>query len=136
MRELEKQGRNFNCKKCPVNIQKKRRCLDDRWDFTEEDDPIFPIYVTKGGQLFGFCPAKATWDESAVNLFRAMMTCHQSGSLWVQGAVSDQPSWFVDLFSWFSSQVDDVKFFTRARAILGDGSSGNKSGKPNGQSRR
>lgn len=129
MRSLEKQGRNFNCAKCPASVQKKRRCKEDRWDFTENDDPIFPMYVTKGGQLFGFCPSKATWDESAVLLFRAMMAGYHSGQLWVPGAISQQPAWFVDLYSWFCSQVDDVKFFSRAKAILGDGNSGNQSGK-------
>lgn len=38
-----------------------------------------------------------------------------------EGPLSEQPDWWVDLLSWFLPYYSDMKFYSRARAILGDG---------------
>ena len=71
---LKEEGRNFNCLECPERIQKLRRCREEREDFTEVDNPsVFPMYVNRGGELYGFCPAKATWDPELASTFRLLM---------------------------------------------------------------
>lgn len=111
----------------------KRRCQEDRWDFGEEDDSaVFPVQVHKGGGLYGFCPAKATWDPQVTTLFRALHVAAVTGTMWEQGALKDQPTWWLDLLSWFIQRYDAENFSSKARSVLGDGGkpSGSLAGKP------
>lgn len=122
---LAKSGRAFNCSTCPEMIQKKRRCHEDRWDFTEDDDPsIFPIYIHKGGAQYGFCPAKATWDDEVATLFRTLHIAATTGAMWENGSLKEQPTWWVELLSWFIQRYDGENFSSKVRAVMGDGSSG------------
>jgi len=77
------------------------------------------MYVNKGGQLYGFCPAKATWDGQIMTLFRILQVSSETGAMWHDGPLSDQPEWFVDVLSWFLTQYDMAKFTTKARMVLG-----------------
>lgn len=121
--KLKAEGRNFNCASCPAAVQKIRRCREDRMDFSDKDGPIFPIYVQKGGQGFGFCPAKATWDGEAMTFYRLLSLASETGTMYEAGGLADQPSWWVDLAAWFVPRYRDFKVMSYAKAILGDGSS-------------
>lgn len=79
------------------------------------------MYVNKGGELYGFCPAKATWDGQTMNLFRILHVASETGTMWEHGPLSEQPDWFVDVLSWFLTKHDFAKFQTKARMVLGDG---------------
>ena len=113
--------KDLSCSICPQNIQKLRRCREPRWDFTDEDATFFPMVVEKGGTLYGFCPGKATWDQEALAVYQALVVCAETGIMMEDGPLSDQPDWWVDLLSWFLPYYSDVKFYSRAKAILGDG---------------
>lgn len=97
-------------------------------DFTDEDGAIWPMRVFEGGGLYGFCPAKATWDTMAVSIYQALVICHQTGAHWVTGGISDQPAWWIELVSDFLPRMDDQRFYSRARAILGEGGKETKHG--------
>ena len=129
---LAKAGRSFDCHGCKVAA--KRRCGEDRWDFTDADDSaIFPIQVSQGGETYGFCPAKATWDTTVTTLFRSMHVAATTGVMWEDGGIKDQPTWWIDLLSWFIQRHDAENFSSKARSVLGDGSTKSKGGAlPNG----
>lgn len=112
----------FDCTGC--KRQKARRCGEDRWDFTEEDNlpgqPIvWPLYVEKGGMLWGFCPAKATWDEQAKGVFRLLILAAKTGAMLVDGGLLSQPAWFLDLLSWFLPRLAEIEFSMKAQQVLG-----------------
>lgn len=113
----------FTCSSCPEGVKKIRRCREDRIDFTDKDGAIWPMRVADGGGLYGFCPGKAFWDHNVVSIYQALVVCHTTGAHWLDGGISDQPSWWVDLVAEFIPKIDDQRFYSRARAILGDGSS-------------
>jgi len=116
---LKKQGRNFVCAGCPEQVQKIRRCREDRWDFTAEDANIFPIKIHEGGGLYGFCPGKATWDHEATFLFEVMTVACEQKALLNSGGIADQPTWFIQQLSWFGPDYDRQKFISKARMVLG-----------------
>ena len=133
-KSLAKDGRNFDCSKCPESIQRIRRCKEDRWDFTINDGPIWPMYVHRGGTLYGFCPAKATWYPDISNLFRLLSISAETGKMLKSGGISSQPAWFIDLLGWFLPRYNQTKFASNVRAVLGDGS--NLKGKLGGNNNR
>lgn len=73
--------------------------------------------------MFGFCPAKATWDARVMALYKALVVSAETGTQWTVGGIAEQPDWWVDLLSWFAPAYNESRFNSRARAILGDGSS-------------
>lgn len=117
-------SRPFDCSVClRVNqaTSKLRRCKIDRWDFTSDDNPsVFPISITKGSAQYGFCPAKATWDVRANQVFRMLVLSAETGNLYVSGGIAEQPNWFVELASWFVPLYDSNKFMSRVKQVLGD----------------
>ena len=117
--KLKKEGRSFDCNSCKVS--KLRRCQEDRWDFTDKDANIFPMYVHQGGELYGFCPAKATWDSWTVQMYRTLVVAVTTGAQWLDGGLADQPEWWIDLLSWFSTRYDMTNFQRKAVMVLGDG---------------
>lgn len=124
MIESKGKGRSFNCAKCPDRTKKLRRCQEDRWDFSSEDNPsVFPIQLYKGGQYYGFCPGKAMWPgpDSVVPKFQTLLVAAMSRQLLYAGGIMDQPAWFIDSLSWFLPMYDQILFMTKARAIIGDG---------------
>ena len=120
---LKKQGRNFNCDLCKEKVQQIRRCREERWDFNDQDGTQFPIRLGEGGGLYGFCPAKATWDHEATSLYRLLLLSAETGALLKTGGIADQPGWFMDLAAWFLPKYSELRFYSRAKAILGDGTS-------------
>lgn len=125
---LKKSGRSFDCQNCPKAIQSLRRCREDREDFTEADGSLWPMYIEKGGDLFSFCPGKATWDHEAVGLFRLLLVSAETGKLYESGGLADQPDWWIEMSSWFLRRYDDAKFSSRVRAVLGDSEGGKTRG--------
>jgi hypothetical protein len=79
------------------------------------------MYVTEGQASFGFCPGKATWPGYDSEVFKILIVCAETGSLWETGGISQQPVWLIDLLAWFLPRYNDLRFNNRARAILGDG---------------
>jgi hypothetical protein len=118
--KLKEEGRNFDCSTCEVRIQKLRRCHEDREDFTfEADKGPWPMYVNKGGELYGFCPAKSTWDQSVVSLFRLLSLAAETGVMLERGGLNDQPAWFIEQASWFVPRYHDYKFNSRMIRVMG-----------------
>lgn len=83
---------------------------------------VFPIYVHQSGELYGFCPAKATWDPETTLLFRSLHVAAMTGSMWQDGGMKDQPTWWIELLSWFIQRHDAESFGSKVRAVMGDGS--------------
>lgn len=119
---LSKEGRSFNCETCPAATKAARRCAEDRWDFTSKDGPSFPVYIHKGGELYGFCPAKASWDQSNVQILRLLMIAAETGAMLKSGGLEDQPTWFIELLGWFIPRLDYAKFGLKVASVMGDGS--------------
>ena len=117
----ETEARPFNCATCPKKIQKLRRCMEDRWDFTSDDSMIFPMQIANGGALYSFCPAKSTWDLETRNVFNILMISAETGQLYRDGGIINQPEWFITLLSEFIPVYDKIKFTNKAQMILGDG---------------
>lgn len=116
-------AKSFQCSRCPQETKKLRRCGEDREDFTHKDHAgVFPIMITKDGEQFGFCPAKATWDPSIISVYNSLVISAETGNLWVSGGIAEQPGWFIELLSLFLVRYNDHKFWSRAKAIMGDGS--------------
>lgn len=77
------------------------------------------MYVSKGGQTFGFCPGKATWDHEAMLTFKMLIVAAETGCHYNAGGLEDQPQWWIDLLSWFIPRYDDLKFYSRVRNVVG-----------------
>jgi hypothetical protein len=118
----------FNCSTCIAGVKRLRKCDEDRLDFTEEDGNIWPMRVTEGGSFFGFCPAKAKRNIVAQQLFSVLMLCAETGAQYYSGGIAEQPFWWIDLASWFLPRYNDLRFYSRARSILGDGKKDSKNG--------
>lgn len=101
-------------------MQKLRRCQEDRWDFTVEDAPFFPMSVHKGGTSYGFCPAKATWDYQTVQKYRILIITSDTGAMLYPGSIMDQPDWFIDLLGWFLPLYEQIKWNSKMRGLFGD----------------
>lgn len=124
----------FDCSTCKASTKKVRRCAEDRLDFTDKDGVQFPIYAQKGGELYGFCPGKATWDGRYMRLFKVMVIAAETGAMMKSGGIEDQPDWFIDLLGWFLPRFDHIKFSTKAQAVLGDKENGGNDRQPTNRS--
>lgn len=113
-------AKSFDCSRCPTKTQVSRRCREDREDFTSEDAAFFPMYIEKGGNLYSYCPGKATWNPNHYALYQALVISAETGKMLEDGPISEQPDWWIDLLSWFIPYYSDQRFYARARAILGD----------------
>lgn len=108
--KLAKEGRNFDCSNCPASIQKLRRCHENRWDFAEPDGSLWPMYLHKGGPLYGFCPSKVARDDpEASQLYNLLVVIAETGQLLVAGGVAEQPDWLVSELAWFLPQYSTHK---------------------------
>lgn len=109
-------------------MKKLRRCNEDRFDFTEKDATFFPMSINQGGQTYGFCPAKATWDSEAISLYNTLVVSLKYGKLFTDNNLIDQPAFLIDLMSWFASVFEQTEWASRMRAIFGGDD--NKAKKP------
>ena len=122
MSKLKSDGRSFDCASCKESVRKLRRCGEDREDFTKDDGAFWPIQLYQGGELYGFCPAKATWDQEIVSVFKLLILSAETGNInLVQGAIEDQPAWWLDQVSWFVPKYKQIQFISRVKMIIGDG---------------
>jgi hypothetical protein len=97
-------------------------------DYSDKDGTIWPMQISQGGGLYGFCPGKATWDHEAVGIYRAIILCAETGTMWTEGGIADQPAWWVDLVAEWLPWYSDMRFATRAKQILGDTKDGAQNG--------
>lgn len=77
------------------------------------------MYVNQGGELYGFCPGKSTWDAEATNLLNILLISAETGALLYNGGIANQPDWFIELLAWFLPKYDQMKFSSKADMILG-----------------
>lgn len=116
----------MTCADCPERIQKLRRCREDREDFTEKDGSAWPMYIHQGGEQYGFCPAKSTWDPQLSEMFRLLVIASETGVMLTNGGLLDQPDWWVESIAWFIPRYDHAKFTGRVKMVLGDGKNKSK----------
>lgn len=87
--------------------------------------------IHQGGELYGFCPGKATWDNEAQQVYNMLVVARECGTMVTNGPLTDQPAWWISLLSEFITVYDAQKFATRVRSVLGDGkNNGSKNGRP------
>ena len=72
------------------------------------------------GSLFGFCPGKATWDHSAIAIYRLLVACVVYKTLPYDGALADQPDWIVSLLAEFGPRYEAIQWSARMRELFGD----------------
>ena len=85
--------------------------------------------VSKGGEYYGFCPAKATWDSNAQDYFNLLILSCETGTFPYGGGLFDQDADFIENMAWFLVKWDMLKFIQKADMILGDSSSSPSKGK-------
>ena len=81
------------------------------------------MHVNKGGQKYGFCPAKATWDYDTVQKFRLLIVTADTGALLEEGPILEQPAWYMELLGWFLPLYDQIKWNSKMRGLFGNGKS-------------
>lgn len=120
-RELERQGRPYRCHICTkrnTKIAQLRRCLEDRWDFDEKDGAQFPIQMTRGGPLFGFCPAKVERDDPETMSIFALLSAILETNTWPQaGGIEEQEYFWVELVSEFGPFRRSLEFNQRYEMV-------------------
>jgi len=118
--EMKNKGRNFICKELDANF--------------------WPIYLYEGGEPYGFCPAKATWEPSISELYSIMALASETGNInLTSGGLFDQSDWWIENISWFLPKYRAAKFAAQVRSVLGDGKAmkaASKLGKQNGNIHR
>ena len=80
------------------------------------------MQISKSGEFYGFCPAKATWDRELADYFSLLIISAETGALPYAGGIMDQDSDFIENFGWFLLKWDILKFQQKAEMVLGDGS--------------
>lgn len=80
---------------------------------------MWPMYVFRGGDLYNFCPGKATWHYETHETFKLLLIASETGQLLYNGGMTNQPDWFIDLLAWFLPRFDTMKFASKADMILG-----------------
>lgn len=124
-------GRSFNCDTCLDSIKKKRRCTEDRWDFTHRDDIIFPMPIQKGGTKYGFCPGKITQagEMDAKRIFDVLILSSETNQLLYSGGLMEQPAWFIEQLTWLMPRHKQYKNYQEQKAMWGSGGSNNRNAK-------
>jgi hypothetical protein len=105
-------------------VRKLRRCGEERMDFKDEDNlpgmpMVWPLYIEKNGTLWGFCPAKATWDSNAMSAYQLLKIAAVTGALPHAGGLLDQDAWFIDMLGWFIPRYDEIRFNMKAERVMG-----------------
>lgn len=79
---------------------------------------MWPISIYKGGTQYGYCPAKATWDEGAVSLFRKLVLSTETSVMLESGGINDQPDWFIEQLSWFAPRYKETKLMSLIERLM------------------
>ena len=77
--------------------------------------------IQEGGELYGFCPAKATWDHNVKDYFNLLILSCETGTFPHDGGLLNQKSDFIENMAWFLIKWDMLKFTQKADMILGSG---------------
>lgn len=88
---------------------------------------MWPMYVYKGGALYGSCPGKATWDYENRTLFDMLVVSAETGTMLYNGGISDQPDWYIELLGWFVRAYGNIKFVSQQGMIWGSNKKQNSS---------
>ena len=72
------------------------------------------------GEAYGFCPGKATWDQSLVRTFRLLTIVAETGQLPESGGLNHQPDWLVEVLGWFLPRYSMAKFARQMSMLFGD----------------
>ena len=83
------------------------------------------MYVTKGGELYNFCPGKATWDYESVSTFQEYTIMAELKCLPKSGGINVQDPQVIENLAWFLPKYDMMKFMRKAEMILGTGDDNN-----------
>ena len=116
---LKKKGRNFDCSECIAAVAKRRRCKEDREDFTVKDGTIWPIRIE--GHKFSFCPGKATWCESTAEAFRLIETTYFMRSPLFPGSFFEQPWWYGEIIDEMLPLYESHREAAKNRQLWGSG---------------
>ena len=79
------------------------------------------MYINKGGEMYGFCPGKSTWDPRIKGKIDELIVIAETGWKPLNGGLYDQPADLIDLLGWFLPKYDFMKFFRKADMMLGSG---------------
>lgn len=96
----------------------------------KRDGGMWPLQIHPGGLKHSFCPAKATWDNEAKRTFELLTVSAETGAMLVEGGISKQPDWWVEMLAWFLPAYDRSRFYQRVRSVIGGG---NKKAQPQWQ---
>jgi len=67
-----------------------------------------------------------TWNPEIMQMFKLLVLSYELKSLLNSGGLAEQPAWYIELLGWFVPRYDEIKFYSRAQSILGDGSKSKK----------
>lgn len=79
------------------------------------------MQIHEGGNLYGFCPAKASWDPEVRAVYGILSITAETGQLLEAGGLVSQPDWFVELLGWFLPRFQMHKFVRMAEMVFGSG---------------
>lgn len=109
---------NKQTKKERKTIAKARRCYEDRWDFTEEDGPAFPIQLVPGGNQYEFCPAKVSRDDpETLMIFHTLVAIIETCTWPEEGGINDQDDLWVELVAEFAPLRRQLEFSHRLNIV-------------------
>jgi hypothetical protein len=75
--------------------------------------------IREGGTQFGFCPGKALQDPMISEIFNILLITAKTGALWKNGAIENQPAWYIEVLGEFLILYDNLNFVQKAEMILG-----------------
>lgn len=78
------------------------------------------MQVHKGGEKYGFCPAKATWDPILSIHFRQLVLMCEIKVLPLAGGLHDQDAEIIESLAWFMPKYEIMKFIAKVDMILGN----------------
>ena len=78
------------------------------------------MYIEPGGEQYGFCPSKATWDPNLYRTYQLLVVAAESGAMIEAGGLRDQPAWWIETLGWFLPRYDSKKFQSRMGSVLGN----------------
>jgi hypothetical protein len=74
-------GKNFDCSKCPLVVQKQRGCNFDNLDLKPIQAKSIPIQILENGMKHTFCPSKLHRDYPHVNAyFETLFNSYKTGT--------------------------------------------------------
>ena len=121
----ERDRKQYDCKRCPAQTQKDRRCRDPGFENLRK-----PRAIGQGSLSYPFCPGKATWNPELPAVLEQCRVALEAGILPEEGNFSAQSALFVEVFPTFVERWrertyqkiwGDVRAFSKAvlEAVFG-----------------